>query len=165
MKKLLTLVLLAVLCMTLASPALAAKAALSSTKSFLDMMELRGYTCENYGLDEEGDEMVLLRNPDSDIPYSIVLFFDSDLQHTTIFVWNVIDFDPEDTLRVMLMCNKLNYTYNTICWYVDESDYSVTCSVNLIYRDDNVGLVNAEAVAGIVTILRDAYPRLSVYAK
>ena len=73
--------------------------------------------------------------------------------------------DQADTLRLMYVCNTLNDSYNYTCWYVDETDNTITCSMNLIYRDDNVDEVVTEAMVYMMKIIEAAYPSLSPYIK
>lgn len=163
MKKLLATLLMLVLCISMGSAASGEEAAFATTRSFLEMLEEAEIAYVNRGLDEDGDEHIVAADPDKNISYTIHYFFEEDQQHTSVFVWNIITFDPEDTLRVMHLCSSLNYDYNYTCWYVDETDNTVTCSMNLIYRDDNVGQVVTEATVYLMRIIESAYSALSVY--
>lgn len=164
MKKILTVLLLMVLSLSLCAPAFA-ETQFATTKDFLALLDYLEMSYSNLGIDQDGDEYILLRNPDEELDYDVNFFFDDDLEHTSIFAWNLITFDPADTLLVMHVCNMLNYQYRYACFYVDETDNTVTCSMNLIYRDDGVGLTNAQALLYMMGIIEDAMPSLQVYAK
>lgn len=163
MKKILAVLLLLTLGLGVCAPAMADEAQFATTRAFLKLLDEAAvrYTCQ--GIDEDGDEHVIIRNPDQNVSYNVHLFFEADQEHTSIFAWNLITFDPADKLMVMLACNSLNYRYNYTCFYVDETDNTVTCSMNLIYRDDDVGLVNAEALGYLMGIIEDAWPTLQGY--
>jgi len=64
----------------------------------------------------------------------------------------------------MQVCNDLNARYQFTCFYVEETDNTVTCSMNLIYRDDHVGMVVTEATLYLQQILEAAYPSLAAWA-
>ena len=165
MKQIVAVLLVCLLCMSLLAPALAEPAKYATTRAFLAMMDEAEMTYTNRGLDVDNDEHIVIANPDKSISYTIHYFFEEDLEHTSMFAWNIITFDPADTLRVMYVCNSLNYDYNYTCWYVDETDNTVTCSMNLIYRDDNVGQVVTEATVYMMKIIEAAYPSLSPFNK
>lgn len=164
MKKILAALLVLALCLSVSASALS-ETAFATTRAFLETLEEADIAYANRGLDVDGDEHVVVVDPDKNISYTIHYFFEDDLEHTSVFAWNIITFDPADTLRVMYVCNSLNYDYNYTCWYVDETDNTVTCSMNLIYRDDNVGQVVTEATVYLMQIIEQAYPSLSVYQK
>ncbi len=164
MKKFLAVLLLMVLCTSACLPAFASgEAEFGTTGAFLATLDEAKINYVVNGIDSDGDEHVYLRNPDSDIPYTIHYFFESDLEHTSIFAWNLITFDEKDLLRVMHVCNTLNADYNYTCFYVDTTDNTVTCSMNLIYRDDNVGMVCADATLYMMAIIESAWPTLAPY--
>ena len=165
MKKFLALLLLTVLCVSACSAVFAETAQYASTADFVRMLEEADLKYTNRGIDQDGDEHVTLAVGEDFTDYVIHFFFEEDGQHTAIFVWNLITFDPADTLKVMHVCNSLNYKYKYTCFYVDTSDNTVTVSMNLIYRDDNVGLANVEATLFLMNIITEAYPSLAVYAK
>ena len=162
MKKILAILLLMAMLLSVCLPALA-ETEFATTRAFLSMLDEADLPYTNLGVDDDGDEHIMIRNPDSDLPYTVHYFFEADQEHTSVFAWNLITFDPADKLMVMLACNSLNYRYNYTCFYVDETDNTVTCAMNLIYRDDNVGLVNIEALAYLMSIIEEALPTLQGY--
>lgn len=164
MKKVLAVLLLIAL-LAPACTAFAATPVYSSTKTFLEVLDKEGisYICK--GIDEDCDEYVRIYQLDEDLPYSVEVFFEDDMQHNSIFVWYIITFDEEDLPDVMLACDTLNQTYNYTCFYVDETDNTVTCSMNLIYRDENVDQVFMDALWYLEAIMERAYPVLQPYDK
>lgn len=164
MKNILAVLLLTALLLSSCLPALA-EAEYATTREFLAILDEAGMKYTNLGVDEDGDEHIMIRNPDADLSYTVHYYFEGDQEHTSIFAWNLITFDPANKLMVMHVCNTLNYRHKYGCFYVDETDNTVTCSMNLIYRDDNVGLVNTEAMVYLMGILEEAMPMLQVYDK
>ncbi|MBQ2954711.1 MAG: hypothetical protein IJE07_14365 [Clostridia bacterium] len=163
MKKILAVLLLIALlapCCT----ALADTATYATTRAFLKALDEEGITYVNRGLDEDNDEYIIVYNMDENHSYTMDIFFEEDQEHTSIFVWYIIAFDEADLLKVMLACDTLNGSYNYTCFYVDETDNTVTCSMNLIYRDKNVDLVVMDAIKYMAAILELAYPVLTPYA-
>ena len=103
MKRIASLVLAAVLLVCVAVPALAATsdAKYSSTYRFLEQLDKEGilYTCE--GIDEDGDERVVVEYTLSDeSECALYIFFDEDGRHCSIRVWNLIDFDAAQVNRM-----------------------------------------------------------------
>lgn len=165
MKKLFAALLAGILCVAACTAAFAADAQFSTTLAFLTILDEAEMKYTNHGVDDDGDEHVSMGIGNDNFSYRIHYFFEGDQEHTAIFVWNIIEFDAEDAVKVMQACNTLNTRYNYTCFYVDETDNTVTCSMNLIYRDDNVGLVVTEATLYLMQIIEQAYPSLAVYAQ
>lgn len=167
MKRCLTFVLLLALCCTLfASPALAVSATYSSTQAFLTGMDGLDiiYTLE--GVNETSKyELVRVKNAGENFNYTLNYFFDEDLEHTGIRVWNVITYSEADMAKVMRVCNKLNADYKYCKFYVDESDNTVTAEMDLIYRTDSISDITLEATLHMCNLLDIAYEALSIYAQ
>lgn len=164
MKKLLAvLLLLALLAPT--CTAFADTATYPSTQAFLNALDQEGVLYKNCGIDDDGDEYILLEFSDQDHEYSINFFFHDDQEHASVFVWYIIYIDEEDALEAMLACNTLNSKYNYTCFYLDETDYTVTASMNLIFRDSNVDQVAMDALMYMQAIMENAYPVLQPYQK
>lgn len=164
MKKILTVLLLMVLSLSICAPALA-ETTYENTGAFLALLDELDIAYTNRGIDQDGDEYILLRNPDEELEYDVHMFFEKDQEHTSIFVWYLIEYDPADALIVMQICNMLNAQCRYTCFYADTLDNTVTCSMNLIYRDGNVGLVNAQGLVYLMSIIEEAMPVLQEYAK
>lgn len=143
--------------------ALADTAAHASTQAFLTELDAAGIIYTNYGLDEEGEEHIMIRRNNASLDYQVHFFFEEDQEHASVFVWYIISIDEEDALATMLACNTLNDRYNYTCFYLDESDYTVTASMNLIFRENNVGLVAMDALMYMSDILERACPVLDEY--
>lgn len=160
MKRLLTLVLLIALCMTACAGAMAERAAYSSTQAFLDALEQTGQECVLDGVDEYGAECVLIKNTGEPFLYEMVVMFEEDLEHASIRVWYIIEYDGARLAEVVQVCNALNAGNRFVSFYADESDDTVTASMDLIFRDDDAGAVTLKAVRRLTDALHRAYPQL-----
>ena len=135
----------------------------SNTKAFTAKLDSEDFLYTLRGLDSDGDERLTLTIEGSDVPYHFIYFFNSDMQHTNIRVWYLIEFADEYLVDVVRACNELNYNYNYARFYVDEIDNSVTVSMDLIYREEDAGDVVWEATRRMTNVINEAYPRLSPY--
>lgn len=160
MKKLLSLLLLAVLCIADCAGASADRAAYSSTQAFIDVLERTGQPYVLDGVDEYGAECLTLEIAEDAFDYSVVVMFEDDLTTASIRVWYVIMYDQARLAEVMRVCNALNAGNRFLCFYADESDNTVTASMDLIFRGDDAGTVTAKAVERLTDVLHRAYPQL-----
>lgn len=167
MKKLLSALLCALLTMSLCTGALAATATFSSTRSALSYLDSIDITYELYGLDEDGDELVIIPNTDSEVgaEYDVYCFFDQNGENCYIYIWNLITFDDADYLKVLQACNDINDTYRFVTFTVDPSDNTVYVTVDLIYRDNDVDQIFWEGLCHAVNIIHETYPSLAPYNK
>lgn len=162
MKKLLSLLLAAVLLLSCCSGAFATSATFANTKVFLDLLDAKEITYTVLGLDDEGDEMVEIDYA----PFTIRYYFYSDNETISIRVWDVIHFAEEDLTKVIRDVNALNAGYKWGKFFVDETDDTVTASMDLIVRENaRVDEVAWEATLTITDLLDIAYEQLSVYNK
>ena len=145
------------------APPEATEVAYASTKAFLDKLDAEYFTYTLRGVDDDNDERVSLTIEGEETSYGFIYFFNNDLQHTNIRVWYLIEFDPADLLNVVQACNELNYNYNYARFYVDESDNTVTVSMDLIYKLEDAGEVVWEATRRMTNIINEAYPTLSKF--
>lgn len=169
MKKLTAILLLAALCAALCLPVLAETETppqFSTTKSFIAELEEEELAYTFHGVDEEGDEHVTMDNEDENFAYTINLYFDGNEELATIFIWNIIAFEDADFAHVLRAVNSLNYSYKYTRFYVDESDNTVTCTMNLILHDeDDAGDIVLEGLLRAASILKKAYPQLAPYKR
>lgn len=164
MKKLITVLLLAVLCMGLSAPALAEVPSYEVTKSFVAVLEKNELAYEFEGKISNGEERISMFNRDENFSYTINIFFDEDNDQASVYVWNIITFADEDFANVLRVVNELNYSYKYIRFYADETDNTVTCAMNMILHDnDEAGDIILEGLLRIASILKVAYPPLGVY--
>ena len=166
MKKILSLLLVAVLTIGFCTAAYAVAASYYSTQAFLAELDEKGITYTVVGLDEDNDEKVKVNNTDDNgFSYTINYFFDDQQENCSLIVWNIINYDDVDLAKVLRVCNSLNKDYKYIRFYVDESDNTVTAQYDSIFRTNDIDEILWEATLYMVDILEEAYPTLAVYDK
>lgn len=167
MKKFLSFLLSAMLLLSVSSTAFAATPVFQSTIDALAALDAKDINYDLYGLDSDGDELVIIPNGDNEIgaEYDLYCFFDQNEENCYIYVWNLITFADADYLPVLQLCNQINDDYRFVTFTVDTSDNTVYVTSDLIYRDNDVGEIFWEAVLHVVNIIHDAYPMLVPYNK
>ena len=168
MKKFLAILLSVLLLLSTCSAALAENPAptFNSTKTVLALLDAKGINYTLYGLDEDGDELVIVPNTDDvGIKYDLYCFFDQNEENCFIYVWNLMTYDDADFLPVLMACNQLNEDYRYVTFTADTSDNTVTVTIDLIFRDNDVDQIFWEGVLHVVNIIHSAYPTLAPYAK
>lgn len=164
MKKLIAALLLAVMCTGLFIPALAEMPAYDATKSFIAVLDEENLVYTFKGKSENGDEHILLENENENFAYEINVFFDEDNDCASVYVWYIIEFADADYADILYAVNELNYSYKYVRFYVDESDNTVTCAMNIILQDTgDAGDIVLEGLLRMASILKVAYPALKPY--
>lgn len=168
MKKFISLMLCILMLAGLCSAALAETpaATFTSTRTVLSYLDRNDITYEIYGLDDDGDELIIIPNSDSEIgvEYDIYLFFDSNNENCYIYVWRLMEFTDANYLRVLQTVNAINDDYRYVTFTVDEDTNSVFVTLDLIYRDHDVDAIVWEGLFHIVNVIHDAYANLAPYA-
>lgn len=166
MKKLFSALLAVMLCTSLFLPAFAATPAFELTKNFISVLDENNLAYTFTGAISTGEEHVYMDNEDENFAYTLHIYFNEDNDRATVFVWNIITFADEDFTNVLRTVNTLNSSYKYIRFYVDESDNTVTCAMNIIVHDSNdSGDIVLEGLLRIASILKHAYPQLVEYNK
>ena len=144
----------------------------SHTQQFLDAMEAEGFgdLCTYEGRDGDNDDTVYVEDyvevDGEEYDFEMILYFADDNEMINLRIWNVIDFNEENINDVLYACNSINYDYNFLKFYVDETDYSVTGSMDLLVDADQD--VTDVAISGLFLahlIMEEAVPELVPYAK
>lgn len=167
MKKFISLLFSSLLLLSLATSAAAVTPVFSSTTAALAMLDAKEINYELYGLDNDGDELIIIPNSDDEtgIEYDLYCFFDQNEENCYIYVWNLLTFADADYLPVLLACNQINDDYRFVTFTVDDSDNTVYVTSDLIYRGNDVDEIFWEAVLHMVNIINSAYPTLAPYSK
>lgn len=166
MKKLLCLTLTLMLCLTLAtSAALAETAMYATTQMVLDTLDEADFNYDYAVLnDDAGSEIIMVPMGSSENPIDIYLIF-RDGESIGIRVWDIIAFEDADMVNVLMACNTLNADYKFVNFYVDTSDNTVTCKMDIIHRESNVGDIVFEATLRMANIIQDGFEVLSPYQR
>ena len=165
MKRILVLLLAAMLSISVCAVSQAETAQYYTTQEFLDYLDQENvyYTLE--GVDNAGYEVVKVSNKGDAFTYDIKYFFDDGFENTGLRIWNVIKYSDADFTKVLRVCNSLNSQYRYAKFVADESDNTVTCSMDLMYRANNIAEIHWEATLRIVDIIDSGYEALSIYNK
>lgn len=166
MKKLISALLAVMLCTSLLVPALAATPTYDLTKNFITVLDENNLAYTFTGTISTGEEHISMDNEDENFAYTLHIYCNADSDRATVFVWNIITFADEDFTNVLRTVNTLNSSYKYIRFYIDESDNTVTCAMNIILHDnDDSGDIVLEGLLRIASILKHAYPQLVQYNK
>ena len=165
MKKLIAALLLAVMLASLFVPAMAETPVYANTKNFLAVLEENDLAYEFAGMYANTDEeLILIDNEDENFAYTFQIYLNEDNDRATVFIFNIINFADENFGNVLRTVNNLNYSYKYIRFYVDESDNTVTCAMNIILHDnDSAGDIVLEGLLRAASILKNAYPQMSSF--
>ena len=132
--------------------------------SFLEELDIDGW--EFVGVDGDGDEYIQFEDYAGDeYEYVVNMYFAEDNEQIGFYIWYVIEYEEEDFADVLYACNSLNYDYKFLTFYADETDNTVTASMNLIVREnDDVAEIAIEALLHIENILAEAIEVLDEYS-
>lgn len=159
MKKLISAVLAIVLIVSLSAPAYAVSAKYTNTKDFIEMLDENDFTYTIEGIDKETRcEEVVIPMAGDDIDYDLHFFFDEEEDVISVRLWCLIYFDEEDFLDVLYAVNQLNDAYKFVKFVLDESDYSITVSMDAVVREGcEIGEIGYDCMYYMVMISDDAY--------
>lgn len=156
MKKLLIMLLTTVLLLSsLTVTAFAAdKASLPTTISFLNACGAGNVIYTYRGTTDDGAEQVRISYND-DFYDSIVcnLYFADNGKHVQIFAWNLVNVTAGKNYAYQV-CNKLNYDYKWVKFYLDETDNTITCQWDAVITPDS-GEAVLEMVKRMVAVISD----------
>ena len=164
MKKAIARLLIAAILIVICLPVQAEAAQFRSTQALLAALNEAEIAYTIGGLDDDGDERVRIPYRDANnFEYTIHLFFDDNEENCYLRVWNIINYAEVDFSKILRVCNSLNNKYNYVCFNADETDNTVTATMDTIYRDNDVGEIVLEAVQHMMSIIEKSYPSLEVY--
>ena len=166
MKRLAMLALVLALLLGMTSSALAVPENVSydTTKAFLEVLDSEDVKYTYEGIGDSGEQVRVAFNLD-DGSCVIKFYFNEDNQHCSIRVWNLIDFDESDLSRMYKVCSRINSDYKYTTFYVDESDNSITVSMDLILLGDGAASICDEALYHVASICNEAMASLAPYRK
>ena len=163
MKKFLAIVLTVGMLLTMCLPASAAT--YSTTRTFINWLESLDLKYTERGIDSNGYEIITVGNRGEACSYTIIYYFSQDLELCSIRVYNLIEYNAGDFVKVLNACNDMNQGYKFTTWYCDTSDNTVTVSMDLIFRAYQVDEILEEATLRLVNIIDDGYPLFAAYDK
>lgn len=163
MKKLLSVLLIAAI-MLCAIPAFAAE--YKNTERFMTWLDNHGIEYETDDILDNGFEPVIVAKEIQDIELDLLFFFSEEEDAVCVRAFYIIEYDSEDFVKVMQVCNQLNYEYKYCRFYCDETDNTVTCSMDVIVRDnEDTGAIAGEALELMEALLDRGITELKKYDK
>lgn len=129
-RKWLTLLLAAVLALSLSVPALAAETTAGPEEiaaAFMALLDQDGIEYEDYGIDVDGDYSIEIYYPgDYKEEHDINLYIDSSGQFFSAYEWYLLDYDAARLNEVLKTVNDLNAEYRFVNFVADTSDDTIT---------------------------------------
>ena len=167
MKRTISLILAVVLCFGML-PVMASAdytvAQYSSTRSFLRYLDEKGIKYSWQGVNENNQEKVTVSYSDDNwgsVKFSI--FFDSNCENAYFYIWNLCSYNETMFASLCQTLNSLNYKYRIARFYADTSDNSITVYYDTIFRSNDVGEINYEALYRMLDIACEAYDTLKPF--
>ncbi len=167
MKKLISLLLAALMLLSLCASAFAEEPVLASTKSLTALLDSQNlnYTC--YGLDDDGDDHISIgvSNDDLNLKYTMELFFSDDLEAAYVYVWYLISYSAENQSAVTALCNEINSAFRYATFVADDRDNTVTVKNAAFLRSvDDAGAIVFDMMTTMASVIDEVYPYLAEYA-
>lgn len=130
----------------------------ATTGRFVRALEGAGIACEYQGVDEDGDESVLILSGDMEI----YCYFDEACTSAAFYVWYLASYEAAQLEDVLLACSRLNAASGGVCYTADDSDCTVTATMDLLLRTGTAGEVALGAVQHLMAVLPEARQALNV---
>ena len=136
----------------------------SNTKDFIQWLDQRSIPYEFYVYDEDEEQLVVDYTDEDGVTTTYNMFFFSDNELVAIYVWYIIYFDEASKTDVVYACNDLNASYRYTNFYVDETDNTVTATMDIITRPGNsIGDIVGEGITTFSRILSYGYETLGAF--
>ena len=131
--------------------------AYESTASFLQALQAARLGYELGDVDEDRDEYVGVPCGDT----TIHCYLSDDGETAALIVWYLAEYPAEKLDDVLMVCSELNGSVTGVCFYADESDHTVTASVDLLFAPEDAGTVLIAAVEELQGMLPAAHKALA----
>ena len=169
MKRLFTLTLCCICILALGANALAAE--YEPTRLFPEALEEDDFFLENYdvsavemGLDDSGNELVSVQLNIAGLPDNVGIYFRDSETSCTMYLFDVIKFDPADRAELLDVVNGLNMDYRYVRWYLMDDD-TVNAQIDALFRTgDGCGEALVETLSMLIRVAELCYPQLEPYA-
>lgn len=114
-----------------------------------------------FEIDGDDDEIIRINfNADNVESVRISLFFDKEDKNVAVRSFNICKVEESKKPRIYQALSKLNEDFRWVKFSVDESDNTVTASIDAVIRMDVAGEICYELVFRMVNIVDDAYPEI-----
>lgn len=139
-RKWLTLLLAAVLALSLSVPALAAEAAPGPEEiavEFMALLDQDGIDYSDQGIDSDGDYAILIRYPGTNKEvHEINLYVDSSGLFFSAYEWYLLNYDETRLDEVLETMNDMNTAYRFVTFLADTSDSTITAKTFSVLQGD-----------------------------
>ncbi len=165
MKRYIAALLALVLAFGFSAGALASSTEYAATGQFLDCLQSRGVKYTYDGMSDNGKERVyVIYNGDNKDSIRVDLFFSEDNMYVSLRCWDIIHYSDADFAKVLRVCNKINTDYKYTTFYADESDNTVSASIDIILLEDvDCAELTRENMLRLVNIVDDNFELLAPY--
>ncbi|MBQ7849637.1 MAG: hypothetical protein IJ343_07955 [Clostridia bacterium] len=128
----------------------------AGTERFVQALEGAGIEYDLQGVDDDGDECVLILSGDTEI----YCYFDAECESVTFLVWYLAEYEEARLAEMLLACSRLNASSGGVCFTADGSDCTVTASMDVLLRQATAGEVALDAFRHMAAILPEAQQAL-----
>lgn len=128
------------------------------TERFVRALESKGMAYELLGVDEDGDECVLIMSGDNEI----YCYFDEACTSASYYVWYLATYDNLIRGEVLRACSRLNASSLGVCFTADDSDCTVTAAMDVLLREGTAGEVALDALLHLMAMLPEAERALDI---
>lgn len=140
----------------------------NNTKRFLRVLDEQDYyytVAKSDDYDTVSVPMSAVSDKGRAFSYTAEAYFAPDNTDVAIRVWNLIDFSAQDKAEVEAICAQLNKEYRWLTFYIDESDNSVSASIDcLLFDGSGMGEIVFEAMDHVYLVVTTAYDYFYLYA-
>ena len=168
MRRFFIIVLSSVLLLSLLTGnALALSATYQNTKTVTEKFDSEGLFYTVLGIDSDNNkEYVAFKNESDAGEYTILISFKENNEEVNLRIFNIISYSDADFSKLLRTVNSMNYKYKWVRFYLDETDNTLTASMDLVVRPgDQVGDIVIDAMIHMTNVLDAAYESFSIYAK
>ena len=141
------------------------------TRLFLEALEEDDFFLEDYDvsaverdMDDNGNELVAVQLNIEGLPDNVVIYFRDTETSCSMYMWDVIHFDPADREELLELINGFNNDYRYVRWYLMDDD-TVNAQIDPIFRTgDGCGESLVETLSMLIRVAEVCLPELELYA-
>ena len=141
------------------------------TRLFHEALEEDDFFLEDYDvsaverdMDDNGNELVAVQLNIEGLPDNVVIYFRDTETSCSMYMWDVIHFDPADREELLELINGFNNDYRYVRWYLMDDD-TVNAQIDPIFRTgDGCGESLVETLSMLIRVAEVCLPELEPYA-
>ena len=141
------------------------------TRLFLEALEEDDFFLEDYDvsaverdMDDNGNELVAVQLNIEGLPDNVVIYFRDTETSCSMYMWDVIHFDPAEREELLELINGFNNDYRYVRWYLMDDD-TVNAQIDPIFRTgDGCGESLVETLSMLIRVAEVCLPELEPYA-